>query len=69
MIADEKVIQRIQEEIDKGNSKFAKWEKIKRFELTPDVWDVDNGLLTPTMKPKRAIILKKYADLYTKIYG
>jgi len=69
MITNKKVIQRIQEEIDKGNSKFGKWEKIKRFELTPDVWGVDNGLLTPTMKPKRAIILKKYADLYTKIYG
>ncbi|MFK5890544.1 MAG: long-chain fatty acid--CoA ligase [Flavobacteriaceae bacterium] len=69
IISNEKVIERIQEEIDKGNSKFGKWEKIKRFELTPDVWGVENGLLTPTMKPKRAIILKKYADLYNKIYG
>ena len=69
IISNEKVIERIQEEIDKGNSKFGKWEKIKRFELTPDVWGVENGLLTPTMKPKRAIILKKYADLYNKIYS
>lgn len=69
MIKNEKVIERIQEEIDKGNSKFGNWEKIKRFELTPDVWSLENGLLTPTMKPKRAIILKKYVELYTKIYG
>ena len=69
MISNEKVINRIQEEIDKGNAKFGKWEKIKRFELTADVWGVDNGLLTPTMKPKRAVILKKYTDLYNKIYG
>jgi len=69
IISNEKVIKRIQEEIDKGNEHFGQWEKIKRFELTPDVWGVENGLLTPTMKPKRAIILKKYADLYTKIYG
>jgi len=69
LIANQKVIDRIQEEIDKGNSKFGQWEKIKRFELTAEVWGVENGLLTPTMKPKRGIILKKYADLYNKIYG
>ncbi|NQW36050.1 MAG: long-chain fatty acid--CoA ligase [Flavobacteriales bacterium] len=69
LIANQKVIDRIQEEIDKGNEGFGNWEKIKRFELTPDVWGVDNGLLTPTMKPKREVILKKYADLYNKIYA
>jgi len=68
LINSPKVIERIQKEIDKGNERFGKWEKIKRFELTPDVWGVDNGLLTPTMKPKRDIIIKKYADLYNKIY-
>jgi len=69
VINNQEVINRIQKEIDKGNKNFGKWEKIKRFELTPDVWSVENGLLTPTMKPKRAVILKKYADLYNKIYG
>ncbi len=59
----------IQKEIDKGNEGFAQWETIKRFELTPDVWGIDNGLLTPTMKPKRTEILAKYKDLYNKIYG
>jgi len=69
IISDKEVIEKIQKEIDKGNKNFGHWEKIKRFELTPDVWSVENGLLTPTMKPKRAIIIKKYADLYNKIYG
>lgn len=68
LISNQKVIDRVQEEIDKGNEHFGKWEKVKRFELTPDVWSVDNGLLTPTMKPKRDIIVKKYTDLYNKIY-
>jgi long-chain acyl-CoA synthetase len=26
--------------------------KIKRFELTPDVWSIDGGQLTPTLKLK-----------------
>lgn len=63
------VIDRIQEEIDIANEKFGNWEKVKRFELTPDVWSIDAGHLTPTMKLKRKIIKEKYSDLYQKIYG
>lgn len=68
LIANPHVIERIQLEIDKGNENFGKWETIKRFELTPDIWGIDNGLLTPTMKPKREEIIKKYIYLYNKIY-
>ncbi len=62
------VIERIQKEIDKYNHHFGKWEQIKRFELTPDIWSIDGGHLTPTLKMKRAIIKDKYQDLYDKIY-
>jgi long-chain acyl-CoA synthetase len=62
------VIERIQQEIDEGNKNFGKWETIKRFELTPEVWGIDNGLLTPTMKPKRDEIISRYKQLYNKIY-
>ena len=63
------VISRIQEEIDHYNEKFGNWEKIKRFELTPDIWSIDAGHLTPTMKLKRKIIKEMYTDLYNKIYN
>ena len=63
------VIDRIQEEIDHSNEKFGNWEKVKRFELTPDVWSIEAGHLTPTMKLKRKIIKEKYTELYKKIYG
>ncbi len=68
IISNPKVIDRIQEEIERLNEKFGSWEKIKRFELTPDVWSIDGGHLTPTMKLKRKIVLEKYKDLYKKIY-
>ena len=68
LIENTDVIERIQQEIDKGNENFGKWETIKRFELTPDVWSVENDLLTPTMKTKRTEILQKYSKLYNKIY-
>lgn len=62
------VIARIQEEVDSLNVKFGNWEKIKRFELTPNIWSIDGGELTPTLKLKRKVILEKYQLLYDKIY-
>ncbi|MGJ8760838.1 MAG: AMP-dependent synthetase/ligase [Polaribacter sp.] len=62
------VIERIQKEVDKCNLNFGKWEQIKRFELTPEVWSIEDGHLTPTMKMKRAIIKEIYKELFDKIY-
>lgn len=68
IISNEKVIERIQVEIDALNEKFGNWEKIKRFELTPDIWSIEGGQLTPTLKLKRKIVMEKYLDLFHKIY-
>ena len=69
IITNEKVIGRIQEEIDTLNKKFGNWEQIKRFELTPDIWSIEGGQLTPTLKLKRKIVMEKYQDLFQKIYN
>ena len=68
VIKNEKVIHRIQKEIDKFNEQFGQWERIKKFELTPDIWSIEAGHLTPTMKLKRKTIKEKYIALYNKIY-
>tara|TARA_B100000768_G_scaffold42533_1_gene41396 strand:+ start:17308 stop:19083 length:1776 start_codon:yes stop_codon:yes gene_type:complete len=64
----ELIIDRIQKEVDKSNQGFGKWEQIKRFELTPDVWCIEGGHLTPTMKMKRSVIYDLYKELADKIY-
>ncbi|NNE01900.1 MAG: long-chain fatty acid--CoA ligase [Eudoraea sp.] len=69
LVSNDKVLARIQEEVDKANEQFAKWEKVKQFRLTPDLWTVDGGHLTPTMKLKRKIVKEKYRGLYNDIYG
>jgi long-chain acyl-CoA synthetase len=69
LITHPKVIERISEEIDALNEKFGNWERIKRFELTPDVWSIEGGHLTPTLKLKRKIVMEKYRSLYKHIYG
>jgi len=68
MVNNEEVNKRIQKEVDTYNEKFGKWERVKRFELTPDEWSIDEGHLTPTMKLKRRAVKEKYIDLYNKIY-
>ncbi len=62
------IIKRIQKEVDQCNAKFGNWEQIKRFELTPEIWSIDGGHLTPTMKMKRNVIKEKFKALYEKIY-
>ncbi len=69
LIENPKVLERYQEEVDKANEDFARWEKVKQFRLTPDIWSVEGEHLTPTMKLKRKVILEKFRDLYDDIYG
>ena len=68
-IASSEIVKdRIQTEVDKTNKKFGHWEQVKMFELTPEIWSVEAGHLTPTMKLKRSAIKEKYIGLYNKIY-
>ena len=56
---NETLIAAIQADITEHNQNFGKWEQIKKFELTPDIWSIDDGHLTPTMKVKRKIVKEK----------
>lgn len=68
IVNNPRLIDRIQQEIDDANKKFGHWEQVKKFELTPDVWSIDSGHLTPTLKMKRKEIKQKYERLLEKIY-
>ena len=69
VVVNEQVIAMMQKEVDEANADFAKWEKVKQFRMTPDVWSIDDGHLTPTMKLRRKIVKEIYLDLYNDIYG
>lgn len=66
--SNQKLRERIQEEIDEANKKFGHWEQIKKFEITPNAWTIEDGHLTPTMKMKRKVIKEIYKNLIEKIY-
>ena len=54
--------------IEKINENLGKWEQIKKIELTPKIWTIDDGLLTPTLKLKRKAIKEEFQDLYDRMY-
>ncbi|MCU7613263.1 long-chain fatty acid--CoA ligase [Chryseobacterium sp. GMJ5] len=60
--------QRIEKEIEGINEHLGNWERIKKIELTPEVWSIETGLLTPTMKLKRKAVKEKFMDLYDRMY-
>jgi long-subunit acyl-CoA synthetase (AMP-forming) len=51
------------------NNKVAKYQTIKRIHVLPNVFSVDGGELTPTLKVKRNIINEKYADEISALFS
>jgi long-chain acyl-CoA synthetase len=58
----------IQGELDRVNKKFARVEQIKKFWLLDTQLSAEDDELTPTMKLKRKLVEKKYADKIDLMY-
>ena len=56
-------------EIDRVNKKFARVEQIKKFWLLDTQLSAEDDELTPTMKLKRKLVEKKYAQRIDAMYG
>ncbi|AFK19702.1 long-chain fatty acid--CoA ligase [Haloferax mediterranei ATCC 33500] len=65
---DDRVYERIEEEVEKANENFESYERIKQFRIVPEEFSEGNDLMTPTMKKKRRNILDRYADEVDLIY-
>jgi len=47
---------------------FPGYAKVRKVALLPTPWTIENGLLTPTLKVKRHLVLQQYATQYEKLY-
>lgn len=54
------------EDIQKGLSGF---EKVKKFTLMPAEFEINSGEITPTLKVKRNVVLKKYSAVVDQLYN
>jgi long-chain acyl-CoA synthetase len=48
---------------------FPGYAKIRRATLILEPWTVENGLLTPTLKVKRAEVLRRYREAIERMYS
>ena len=69
LINHEKLLGEIQSVIDEVNSHLASFETIKKFRILPDDFTIEDGSLTPTLKVKRRVIMKRYKDVIDTMYS
>lgn len=68
IVKNEKVNDFYKEKIKELQHDLSDYEKVKRFTLMPAEFDISTGEITPTLKVKRGVVLKKYADLIEEMY-
>jgi len=66
---DEKVMQAIQSGIDRANSRAASGaQRVAKWSVLPVDFSLPGGEIGPTMKMKRPVIHKKYAQVIERLY-
>lgn len=63
-----RIRKRIQTEIDKYNKLLGDTEKVRTWELIDHEWTLETGEITPTLKLKRNVILKRYEDTIRALF-
>jgi long-chain acyl-CoA synthetase len=63
------VVGRVEKIVEQRNAELQSYAKIKKFQILPEDFTVDNGMLTPTLKVKRKVIREKYESVIDALYG
>jgi long-chain acyl-CoA synthetase len=65
---DTRVERAVLERISAQISEFPGYAKVRRVMLTDEPWSIENGLMTPTLKLKRAQVTGRYAREIEQLY-
>jgi long-chain acyl-CoA synthetase len=68
-IEDKEIIDWINIDIKRLSNELAKFERIKNFKVKRTPFSMEAGEITPTLKAKRKVIEKKYADAIDDLYN
>jgi len=68
MIQEDDIYNKIQSEISETIAGLPRFEQVKKFILLSHPWTVEGGELTPTMKLKRRVIIRKYSSHIDALY-
>ena len=62
------IVKLFETEVARINEQLASFEEVKKFFLLNEEFSIENSLLTPTLKVKRSLVEKRYADQIAKMY-
>ena len=68
LVHDPKVMKHYHDLVQQYNKDFAQWEQVKKHVLLPELWTVESGEMTPTMKVKRKVISENHKNLVDELY-
>ncbi len=69
LVNDTQVIHHYKKVVEEMNKSFNLVEQVKRFELLPSPWSLENGEITPGLgKLRRKVIMERHAAMVRKIY-
>ena len=63
------VIDLFNKEIEDAMVDFARFEKVKKFTLIPNLFSIEKGEMTPKMSIVRKEVEKNYSELINKMYN
>ena len=69
MILNEEVKKRYDKEVKKLNEGLGEVERVKKYQLIADEWTIGNGILTPTLKVKRKVVMQRYGEQIDKLFA
>ncbi|MNL12248.1 Long-chain-fatty-acid--CoA ligase FadD15 [compost metagenome] len=68
-ITEKEIIDWMGQDLRRLSGELAKFERIKNFKVKRNPFSIEEGEITPTLKAKRRVIEKKYADVINEMYA
>ena len=69
LVDDPDLVAAVQEAVDGANKAVSTAESVRRFRILPVDWTEEGGQLTPSMKLRRAVVLKDFAGEVDALYS
>ncbi len=63
------ITKKVDDFIDQLNQKLDHWQEVRAWRFAAETPTIEGGELTPTMKLRRKVVAKKYADLISEMYA
>ncbi|MBQ7222168.1 MAG: long-chain fatty acid--CoA ligase [Bacteroidales bacterium] len=69
LLDNPQIVSLLNKEVSTLTASLASYEQLKRYKFVLDEWTTANGLLSQTLKLKRAKLAEKYSPLITEIFS